>query len=597
MNTIAPHCEMNKMQLLSNRTWFPPIEDWVPLKKSKNSTLRIATIVGNRLFSGLVFEGELLPLTQHNWKQVIRYAKPDILLVESLARDASGCWRTPIDTLATDDEMMIAIISGAKENSIQTVFWHTQDHNDIARYLAIAKHFDLVCCADPLTIAAVAKDGIKAESLLPCVQPALYNPFRHYEHKDCLNLGILYDGWADISQLREILSVLQKIKSLGLHIIESRLEQFDNELNNLSNLDDCILGCASTAGRLNALKYARSYASHNSTLSTPVEQQWLSLEAAASRLPVVHCGTFDVGDMRKDFVIECPSDMEFQLEYMRYREDDLYRERLAHLGWRYVNQKHTFSHRLQRICRFLNIEHDWVEHPQVSIITPTFRREMFHRIASTYNSFTYQNKELIIVFNGDVMPDLSEFVTDKQRADVKIINVPNENFAGATLNCGHKYASGDFCFRVDDDDYYGSNYITDMIYLVRCIDADLFGKPPVPVAFEGESSAYARKDGHPLTLVPLSILRKGNIWFGGNTIAGTKEFFSINPYDNRSYGAADTAMVLGISSKLNAHASFMDRFNVIAERRSDVSSHTWIVDKGDMIKNRVKCDGLSDLFI
>ena len=74
-------------------------------------------------------------------------------------------------------------------------------------------------------------------------------------------------------------------------------------------------------------------------------------------------------------------------------------------------------------------------------------------------------------------------------------------------------------------------------------------------------------------------------------------FFSINPYDNRSYGAADTAMVLGISSKLNAHASFMDRFNVIAERRSDVSSHTWIVDKGDMIKNRVKCDGLSDLFI
>ena len=93
----------------------------------------------------------------------------------------------------------------------------------------------------------------------------------------------------------------------------------------------------------------------------------------------------------------------------------------------------------------------------------------------TYEQQTYPNKELVLVFNGPEAPSYKELGLNRIRNDVKIANVPGEMFAGACLNHGISIAEGEYCLRIDDDDYYGANYILDMILQAKSIDCDLFG--------------------------------------------------------------------------------------------------------------------------
>jgi hypothetical protein len=290
-------------------------------------------------------------------------------------------------------------------------------------------------------------------------------------------LNILFDGWADLDRMTEELSVLEEIKPYGLSIIESRYKIFRRRIDVLPDYKDYILGCVSEQSRILALKYAKSYVTFGQTISTDTTQQWMSLEATASRLPVVHHGNICEKDVREGVVIERPEQEAFLGELARFQEDGLYQEKSAHLGWRKTYQSHTFAHRMRTICKTIGIEHDWIEYPKASLITPTYRRDMLPRCLQTFERQTYPNKELILVFNGNEVPSHGELGLENPRSDVKLANVPNDLFTGACMNVAHLMASGEFIFKLDDDDHYGNNYLADCMLYLKVLEIDLFGKP------------------------------------------------------------------------------------------------------------------------
>lgn len=577
--------------------WSPPVRDWTALKRTRNSSLRIACIAEDRVADGLAFEGELLLLTPGNWKRVLRYTKPDVLLVESILLSSTGHWHMGQHPRSAYYDELVSIVDLARKLSIPTVFWITKGEEYHDHYKQYARHFDLICCADPFEAKRLAAEGIRADVLPPCVQPALYNPFRRYDERSDIGLQVLFDGWADVDRLGGSVSVLRDLMPFGLSIIESQYEVFRNRLGALPAYSDSVLGCVTPAGRRTALKYARSYATLGPSLSSRTTQQWMSLEAAASRIPVVHWGRFAKRDIRRDFAVECATPQEFVVEFVRYREDELYRERMAHLGWRAVNQKHTYAHRLQAICRRLRISHDWEEFPRVSLVTPTFRKNMLERCLQTYEQISYPDKELVLVFNGDEAPSHADLGLQAPRKDVVIAHVPGDLFAGAALNMGHLHASGRYCFRMDDDDYYAPNYVTDMVLQARSVDATLFGKPAAPVIFEGDERAYVRTGTAPLVIAPLSALQSGETWIGGNSISGLREFFSGRGYSDSAYGAADTEFVFNLPADSEAVLAVMDPFNMAAGRRKDLVSHTWKSTMQQVKANRYPVARFSELVL
>ena len=74
----------------------------------------------------------------------------------------------------------------------------------------------------------------------------------------------------------------------------------------------------------------------------------------------------------------------------QFDNDSLFRDKHAHVSWRYVYSKHTFRHRLRTICHSLDINYDWDEFPMVTVISPTFKEKVLCNVVNTYDGFIYQ---------------------------------------------------------------------------------------------------------------------------------------------------------------------------------------------------------------
>jgi glycosyltransferase involved in cell wall biosynthesis len=215
----------------------------------------------------------------------------------------------------------------------------------------------------------------------------------------------------------------------------------------------------------------------------------------------------------------------------------------------------------------------------------------------TFDQIAYPQKELVLVYNGNDVPAWSDLGLPGPRSDIVVSHVPGELFAGAALNMGHLQSSGDYCFRIDDDDHYAPNYVTDMILQARSIDAGLFGKPSAPLIFEGEKEVHLKKEATPLAIVSLQQLRSGRSWIGGNSISGLNRFFDSHRYSERSYGAADTDLILNLPDETDVVVALMDGFNMAAERRADLASHTWKNSPDKLKVNRYVLQDFSELVV
>lgn len=519
--------------------------------------------------------------------------------MESITRSSDGVWNTSAAAEPEQQEMLARALMIAREKLVPTVFWLTAGQEKFADYQKTADMFDLIACADPKTAEHLVKEGRNAVYLPPCVQPIIFNPFRHLNDQSSPELNILFDKGTDLLDFDTVRSAVKGLSQHGLTIFESRTAQGDGSRSvpvSDQGQDISPFKFVSSKERLAALKNAKAYVSCRTSTSTWVEQQWMALEAAACRLAVVHLGRLEANDLLSDVVIDCSCEEEFLLEFFRQSKDRLYRERIAHLAWRHVNEHHTYTHRIAQLCRELNLTHDWVEYPKVSVITPTYRRSLLKRCVENYEEFDYPNKELVIVFNGNDLPDASELGVSK-RYDITVTYVPSDLFAGAALNLGHLAASGKYVFRVDDDDYYGPEYLKDMVFSARALNADLFGKTPVPLIFEGSNEIYVKEGSKEFVIVELDSIQDGMVWLGGNTVAGEANFINSNRYIDHTYGAADSSMQLNIASLGNPCIALMDKFNVVAFRNADTKMHTWKEEAEKLMKNRQKLTEKGEYFV
>jgi len=553
--------------------WVPPVPLWKPLFENKRSGLRIACVVGDRLYEGLRYEGEMMLLTPQNWRHVLTYGKPDFLLMESVWETATGHWPMSQNPRSAKCEELIEIIDRARQLSIPTVYWVTAGHEYHDHFRGFAAGFDTVFCADPRESEKLRAEGVAAEVLLPCVQPSLYNPYRLFDHYDEFHVNFLFDGWADLDRLTAELSILSEIKKYGLSIIESRNMIFRNRLEMLPEYRDCILGCLTEISRATLMKYAKVYLTFDQTLSTRTTQQWMSLEAAAARVPVVHWGAIEEDDLRQGFVTGRHETDDFLSILGQLNDNSMIREKNAHSGWRCVNQSHTFSRRIGDICEKLRISCGMKQLPKASVVIPAFKKELVQRCLQHFEIQTYPNKELIIVCNGDdeTFPDM----TDSPGIDVRIVKVPGELFMGECMNAGYLAATGDYCFRMNEEDLYGENYIMDMILHSNAFDVNVFGKPPAPVKFQSDPAVYSRRLNYQNCILSRENILEAEAWIGENTIGTKKNDVLENHYCSNALGEADLYYLL--DSK-EPYYVMTDIFNRIAERRENQPTQPWKID-------------------
>jgi len=102
--------------------------------------------------------------------------------------------------------------------------------------------------------------------------------------------------------------------------------------------------------------------------------------------------------------------------------------------------------------------------PLVSVVLTTRDRPRFLATAlSCYRNFEYPYRELIVVDDGAVYPADATIV---EAVGGRLVRMAPGTPIGTKLNRGLQDARGAWCQKMDDDDWYGPDFLTDIISAV-----------------------------------------------------------------------------------------------------------------------------------
>jgi len=564
-------------------------------KKNKNSKLKIALLSSEKLYYSLSYEGSILLLTEENWQWVINYGSPDILIIESCVESATGDWHMSQMAKDLEQSQIQRLIQLARSKNIPVAYWFTLDVQYIYPYRNMMMLVDKVYCSDDRAIDKLAKIGVSAKLLLPAVQPALFTRINSYRHESRIEHDIILDDLAGVIQAwNDKKIIFEKLIEMGGRIFDSRCQVWNSKTKALNLHNDSLIGSVSFFGKIELFKRSRVLAVVKSNCQTRMDIQWQILEAAASHLPVVIEPDFDVG-LLNDLVISSESEEVFFNNLENLILDDYSHSNLTQKSWRKTLQAYTYSNRLRTICSDFNVHHDWIEYPSAAMITPSFRPKFLDRAKHNYMCQNYTNKSWVFVFNGEEkdFSEISEVLAPIP--DVSMLYMPPDQHAGPCMNIGILNTLADYIFRVDDDDYYGSNYLIDMILYTRVVDFDVVGKSFRYFSLlESHPTVIFRRFSKNLDFTKPSICENGQLpekgaYIAGCSHGGKRSFFLKYHYSNSNFGSVDSHWIDYLRENKVGSILCVDDENLIVDRRLS-SDHTWNVSMEEFITNSTQLE-------
>jgi hypothetical protein len=243
------------------------------------------------------------------------------------------------------------------------------------------------------------------------------------------------------------------------------------------------------------------------------------------------------------------------------------KDRLAHLGLRKVMKEHTYEQRLDYILDTMGISKtaNASEKKGVSIITCTNKLECMDNILANYDRQQYEDKELIIVLNNNLL-DMEEWMEEARKHDnVRVYRVDEKEGLGACLNFGVDEARFEYTAKFDDDDYYAPVYLEDMMNAFDYSGADVVGKHTRYVYFEKDKALAIRFPGKELQYTHL---------VAGATIIVHREVFDKVRFSTDKVSGTDTRFLKDCLAK-GFKIFSADRFNFVMTRGISQDMHTW----------------------
>ena len=477
-----PGIEAHNCRLFSEHSAF---------RDSPNRSMRVATIISERLALLVGWEASCKPLHPDNWALELDKENPEMLLLEM----PYGRSPSQPDSVFFDDEceLLKQVFGWCKARKVPVCLWDSRP-DSVSNFIEIPEeHIEVFCVTDPERAANL--NGTQEKSVIslgPLVQPILHNPVQPVSSRaDRDRSGILFDGWADAVEWPRDFEFLEEFKQYGLIITESRYRFMANKLNDLPALRSSIHGNIEYEQLLTAYRRCAVVLMSSKSLSSTTKQAQKAVEAVACGASVVW-----IGPLPKAVPQEAVWAARDSEEAARLCESliengvniSIENERKR----RYVNSNLSISSRFNRILESVGIRDTWEQFPKASLITPCKRPSMLSNAIRNFNEQDYPNLEWIIVLNTD-SPKQSEIPEEiKYAENVQIHYMHSEKNIGTCLNLGIFRATGEYWFKFDDDDCYGSYYVSDMVQEARWVDADVFGKPTAFIYFEENDNLMLR---------------------------------------------------------------------------------------------------------
>ncbi|ENM2829006.1 FkbM family methyltransferase [Campylobacter coli] len=439
-------------------------------KFSNPKEMKIACIMDEFTYTSFSYECDLLQLSPGNWKSEVESFKPDLLFIESAWQGKDSLWKLKISGFSTE---LQELISYCKENSIPTIFWSKEDPVHFGTFLPVACSVDFVFTTD---IDCIPKYKFHVEHdevyCLPfAAQTKIHNPIEEFERKDEFNFAGSYYLRYPQRQLdfENLINAIKPYKNITI---------YDRNFNNPhphytfpNCYKDMIIGNLPFDEIIKAYKGYR----FGITMNTVKQSQTMFARRA---FELIACNTFVVSNFSRalrnffgDLVISSDNIQELKHRLSLVCNDEFYCKKIKLGSLRKVMKEHTYADRLKFIASVVYKKQFEYKH-KFYLLANVSSYEEYEKTLNVFNSqkenqdtqlLIYSDKKLKLQDNSRCVyfskqKKLYEYLQDKKQAYFGMLDIK---------------------------DFYGENYLLDLILTLKYSDFNAFGK----------YSFYELKDG------------------------------------------------------------------------------------------------------
>lgn len=546
-----------------------------PISLGDAPAARIGFIGGQELREELAHDADVFPLHSEHWEASLATGALDFILIET-AWEPDGAWGYGLLRVGEEAEALVALLEQARSRGIPAAVWVRESAANAVRYTWMAPLVSAVFAIDEEVANVIHRSatGVRVEVLPPAVQPRLFNPVRTYALRDAepaFSGRVLFDGWWDLADRTGANHVLRGLAPDRLAIVDSDWDVGRVRLPDLPDYQDVMLGCLSMQEKAALSKIVPVEYLVESELLPAWRREQRALRAAASGAVVVSEPAFEgrgFGDI--DSLMragDAPGALVASLI-----ADPLSRARRAHLGFRKTVSAHSLRARIQVMLECLGVRaRDASADTSIATVLVSMRPDLVDACLQRFRNQTYADREMIVVLHGEGgLQTLRRGLRDGERA----FQFGKERSLADCLNFAIDQTGAAFWAKVDDDDHYGPEYLSDMMLYRRVSRARVWGKPPMFLHSESQDEL----SWDPVWAQHANLLHRSgeamHALVAGGTLMGDRSVLETVRFNPRRRGGSDSEFIRQCYLHgLDVLAA--DGFNFARFRTDKPGFHTW----------------------
>ena len=459
--------------------------------------IKVACILDNFSYTAFESDCNLIKLNIDSWKFSLLSEDPNFLFVESAWASPGDGWFNKISHCSPE---LLNVIKEFKRLGKPTFFWNKEDPIHFDRFLKAASNFDYVFTTDINCISKYKYHlGHGRVFLLPfACQPTLFNPTEKFIRKNAISYaGSYYKKYPDrVIDMDKLLASLNDL--LDIDIFDRYFETTD------TNYRFPIKFFKYIKGTLSFDKILQAYKGYIYGLNLNTIKYSESMFARRS-LELLGSGTIVVSNYSKAFpmlfgqiILASDDPAVIKSRLTEVIGSNLLRSKLALAGVRKVMLEHTYAHRLARMMDKALDVHDYPALPSVLVLFAVSCEAEFMRVYKLLLAQIFDDWTAICIVHVDTLK--SELVSSV--LDPRIHIIVTANLGKSTINDLVKAAP--WIAMMDPSDYYGTNYLLDLVLATRYSKASAFGKKQFYEVVDGKVSLQVSDGAYrPMTTMEL----------------------------------------------------------------------------------------------
>lgn len=480
------------------RIWSGHEDQLADLRKSRHTFVetgwdtgkpRVAGIMDEFTTASFAPECIYLPLDPEMACRQLAQFQPDLVFIESAWHGNDGKWERKVSTVSQDLREML---SWCRENGIPTIFWNKEDPVHYSSFLEAASLCDVVFTTDMDCVPAY-KEALGHEQVyfLPfAAQPQTHNPIATLKRKDAFNFaGSYYLRYPE--RQRDIAAIIDTVSTFRPVEIYDRNHGKDHPHYKFPEEYQSMI-----LGRLPFSEIDKAYKGYRYGINMNTIKQSQTMfarrvyELMASNTVVVSNFSRGVRMLFGDLVICSDQRSQLAAALEGLAADDTRYRKFRLLGLRKVMQEHTYAARLKYILSKVTGQPFEPSLPAAALIASAATLEDAEALTAQFQNQAHPRKHLFLLSAagkpGNADGNVSVFTNADDLAQAVLQRRGSFSFTG--------------CLAAED--FYGENYLTDLLLAPRYSDADGFGKgcrftaEASRCALQGEELRY----GHMQTL-------------------------------------------------------------------------------------------------